>query len=79
MRSCLDGCQGLCISHSHQCQTLTSESWNYDRGITSVLMLREPAGAWGLARFGKQNIFSGTTKWTLKTEAKTYNKLVISG
>jgi hypothetical protein len=57
---------------------LTSESWNYDRGVTSVLILIEPAGAWGLARFGKQNIFSETTKWTLKTETKTYHELVIS-
>jgi hypothetical protein len=58
---------------------LTSESWNYDRGVTSVLMLRDPAGAWGLARFGKQNNSSGPAKWTLKTEAKTYNELGISG
>jgi hypothetical protein len=75
MNAFMSWCEGICISRSHRWQTLTSESWNYDRGVTSVLMLREPAGAWGLARFGKQNIFSGTTKWALKT----YNELVISG
>jgi hypothetical protein len=65
MNGFMSWCEGVYISRSHRWQTLTSESWK-----TSVLMLREPAGAWGLARFGKQTSFvepqSGLWKLTRK-------------